>query len=198
MCMSIKRKIRLFIALISLLYCVSLIQTTYAKYVTSADATTSMAIARWNILINNQDLKNNSNFSNKVQPVFTNNANIADNVIAPTASGYFDIIINGNDTDVSFTYTITITNPTTSPITDLNLVKYTIDSGAYNNFATGTNYISNDILYNDTNKTHTIRVYVNWNDDSATQTMNNTQDTAATNNETTSFNVNVNLIQKAN
>src|SRR5574344_1276181 len=91
-----------------------------------------MAIARWNILINNQDLKNNSNFSNKVQPVFTNNANIADNVIAPTASGYFDIIINGNDTDVSFTYTITITNPTTSPITDLNLVKYTIDSGADN------------------------------------------------------------------
>src|SRR5574344_681413 len=140
-----------------------------------------MAIARWNILINNQDLKNNSNFSNKVQPVFTGNTNIADNVIAPTASGYFDIIINGNDTDVSFTYKISITNPTTSPVSDLNLVKYTIDSGSDNSFATGTNYITNDVLYSDTTKTHTIRVYVSWNDDAATQTMSNAQDTAATN-----------------
>lgn len=196
--MSIKRKIRLFIALISLLYCVSLIQSTYAKYVTSADATTQMTIARWNILVNTQDIKNNSNFTNNIQPVFTGNTNIADNVIAPTASGYFDIIINGNDTDVSFTYKISITNPTTSPVSDLNLVKYTIDSGADNSFATGTNYITNDVLYSDTTKTHTIRVYVSWNDDTATQTMSNAQDTAATNSASTSFNVNVNLIQKAN
>jgi len=194
--MSIKRKIRLFIALISLLYCVSLIQTTYAKYVTSADATTSMAIARWNILINNQDLKNNSNFSNKVQPVFTNNSNIADNVVAPTASGYFDIVINGNNTDVSFNYTITITNPSSAPVKDLKLQKYTIDNGNEISFDENINYISNTINYNDANKTHTIRVYLSWIDDS-NQTMSNTQDTAATSSTSTAMDVSINLIQKA-
>lgn len=194
--MSLKPKIRLFVALISLLYCVSLIQSTYAKYVTSADANANIAIARWNVLINNQDVKNNSDFSSKITPVFAGNDNIAANIIAPTSTGYFDIIVNGNNSDVSFTYTITLSNDINTKVTDLKLVNYTLDGGTATNFVD--NKITGDILLNDSNKTHTIRVYVMWNDDSSTETMNNASDTAATSDGKAIMDINVNLIQKAN
>lgn len=194
--MSLKPKIRLFVALISLLYCVSLIQSTYAKYVTSADANANITIARWNVLINNQDVKNNSDFSSKITPVFAGNDNIAANIIAPTSTGYFDIIVNGNNSDVSFTYTITLSNDTNTKVTDLKLVNYTLDGGTATNFVD--NKITGDILLNDSNKTHTIRVYVMWNDDSSTETMNNASDTAATSDGKAIMDINVNLIQKAN
>jgi hypothetical protein len=194
--MSLKPKIRLFVALISLLYCVSLIQSTYAKYVTSADANANIAIARWNVLINNQDVKNNSDFSSKITPVFAGNDNIAANIIAPTSTGYFDIIVNGNNSDVSFTYTITLSNDINTKVTDLKLVNYTLDGGTATNFVD--NKITGDVLLNDSNKTHTIRVYVMWNDDSSTETMNNASDTAATSDGKAIMDINVNLIQKAN
>jgi hypothetical protein len=197
--MDIKRKIRLFIALISLLYCVSLIQSTYAKYVTSADANTNMTIARWNILLNTQDIKNNSDFTNNITPVFAGNTNMAANIIAPTAEGYFDLIINGNSTDVSYSYTITLSKATENTVTDLVIDRYNLDSATTDSTFTGdTKTITGNVLYNDTNKVHTIRVYVKWNDDSATETMNNAADTAQTTNGKAVISVNVNLIQLAN
>src|SRR5574344_316792 len=114
--MKISRKIKFFIALFSLLYCISLIQSTYAKYVSNANA--NLTIARWDILINTQDVKENSDFTNTITPVFDGNANTAANVIAPTSTGYFDLTLNGTNTDVSYNYTITITNDATSTVTD--------------------------------------------------------------------------------
>jgi hypothetical protein len=196
--MNIKRKIRLFIALISLLYCVSLIQSTYAKYVTSADANANMAIARWNILLNTQDIKNNSDFTNNVTPVFAGNTNIAANIIAPTAEGYFDLIINGNSTDVSYSYTVTLSKATANTVTDLVIDRYNIDSSTSDTTFTGDTYtVTGNVLYNDTNKVHTIRVYVKWNDDTATQSMDNAADTAQTTSGKAVVSVNVNLIQLA-
>jgi hypothetical protein len=194
--MPLKQKIRLFVALISLLYCVSLIQSTYAKYITSADANANISIARWNVLVNGQDVKNNSDFSSKITPVFAGNDNMAANIIAPTATGYFDIIINGTSTDVSFTYNVTLTNDKDNQVKDLTITKYTVDSGSEEQLTN--NLITGNVLLNDTNKTHTIRVYVKWNDDTATETMDNTSDTNATNNGKAIMDVNVNLIQKAN
>ena len=55
--MNIKNKIKFFIALISLVYCISLIQDTYAKYISSASGNATMSIARWNILVNDTDIK---------------------------------------------------------------------------------------------------------------------------------------------
>ena len=67
--------------------------------------------------------------------------------------------------------------------------------------ADGTNYtysgsnVTNSILLNDANKTQTVRFNVRWNDDAATEHMDNATDTSASAEETTSFKVNVNLIQ---
>lgn len=189
--MTFKRKIAIFVALLSLFYSITLIQTTYAKYVSSAEANSNINIARWSITVNNQDVIQNSNFTNSLSPVFANNQYIKENVIAPTSEGYFDIIIDGTNADVSFKYTITLNPSNNNTIKDLKIVKYTIDDIDY----TYNENITDIINYNDENKTKSIRVFFIWNDDEETQEMNNNEDTIATVNGNANYRVNINLIQ---
>ena len=192
--MNIKNKIKFFIALISLVYCISLIQDTYAKYVSSASGNATMSIARWNILVNDTDIKNNSNFTNTITPVFEGNENIANNVIAPTSTGYFDIVLDGANADVSFNYTINLDVDETSDVSDLVIEKYTIGSDPTEYTYDGT--ISNNIILTDVNKTISYRFYVTWND-SETASMDNVGDTLAAGGEA-KIAVSINFIQLKN
>ena len=190
--MKIKRKIVFFLALMSLIYCLNLMQETYAKYVSSASANTNMAIARWNILINNQDIIQDSNFSATISPYFAGTENIKSSVVAPTSEGYFDVVLNGQNTDVSFTYSISIVQSHLNTVDDFIITKYSIN-GVEHNF-TGNN-ITENIIFNSANKTRSIRFFVKWDDDENTQTMDNEQDTIAAHNGVAAFDLNVNIIQ---
>ncbi len=189
--MKIKRKIIFFISLLSLFYCVSLMQETYAKYISSANASAELTVARWNVLVNNQDILQNSNFSDKIAPTFEGTTHIKNGIIAPTAEGYFDVTVNGEDTDVSFEWTLTLEPDETNTITDLEIVKYSIDNVeyAYNDA------ITQRVLLNDVSRTKTVRVYVRWNDNAATETMDNADDTAATKTGVAAIKVDLNVIQ---
>lgn len=189
--MKIKRKIIFFIALMSLFYCITFMQDTYAKYVSSATANTDLTIARWNILVNSQDIIENSNFSQTIVPTFEGTTNIRSGVIAPTAEGYFDITLNGQNTDVSFSYTISLDESDDNTVSDLVIYKYTIDGVDY----TYDSSITGNILLNDEVKTKTIRFHVRWNDNASTQAMNNADDTEAANSGVAALDVNVNVIQ---
>ncbi len=189
--MKTKKKIIFFVALISLFYCVNLMQDTYAKYLSSATENAELTIARWSILINDQDVVNESNFTDTISPVFAGTTNIKSDVIAPTATGYFELIINGENTDVSFRYSIGI-DTTDCAVEDLVITSYTIDGVTYT--YSGSN-VTGDILLNDVSRTQTVRFNVQWNDNALTENMDNAADTAASAEETTGFSVNVNLIQ---
>lgn len=189
--MKTKRKIIFFVALMSLFYCVTFMQDTYAKYVSSTSAIADLTIARWSILINNQDVVNESDFSETISPVFAGSANIRSDVIAPTASGYFEIILNGENTDVSFSYTISI-DTSDCVIEDLVITSYQIGNTTY---TYNGNDITGNILLNDASRTQTIRFNVEWNDSALTETMDNADDTAVVAEETAAFDINVNLIQ---
>ncbi len=189
--MKLNKKIIFFLALMSLFYCVSLMQETYAKYISSAGANTNLAIARWNILVNSTDIVNNSDFTTSIAPVFEGTTYIKNGVIAPTAEGYFDVTINGTDTDVSFTYTISLGLGSTNTVSDLKITKYVMDNVEH----TVNGNITGNILYNDAVKSKTIRVYIGWDDTAATETMDNTADTAATKNGVASVDVSVNVVQ---
>lgn len=189
--MKLNRKITFLLALLALFYCVSLIQSTYAKYLSTADADTNITIARWNILVNNQDISQNSNFSEVLEPTFTGNENIKDGVIAPTATGYFDITLDGSTTDVSFSYDISLSEAEDNTVTDLKITKYEIDGHSY----TYNGPISGNILLNDQNRALTVRVYVEWVDQTDDETMTNVDDTTAANSGVAKFKVNVNVIQ---
>lgn len=189
--MKLNRKITFLLALLALFYCISLIQSTYAKYLSTADADTNITIARWNILVNNQDISQNSNFSEVLEPTFTGNENIKDGVIAPTATGYFDITLDGSTTDVSFSYDISFSEADDNTVTDLKITKYEIDGHSY----TYNGPISGNILLNDQNRALTVRVYVEWVDQTDDETMTNVDDTTAANGGVAKFKVNVNVIQ---
>ena len=191
------KRINLFIALISLLLLITMVQNTYAKYVSSANAYTNFTIATWAFVINRQDVLSNSNFSNTITPVFINNDNIKQGVIAPTSEGYFDLAIDASGTDVSFTETITVANSANNKISDLKITGYQINGGDLVEFTEATNTITTDHLLSDHTRTTTYRIFIKWYDGEG-ENMDNQADTQASLNDTAKVNVNVQFIQKAN
>lgn len=175
-----KKFILVIIACILLALLTFLISQVYAKYITSVTGNASIAISRWNIKVNDLSIKNNDDISAKITPVFPGNDNIAANIIAPTAEGYFDLVFDFSDVDVSFKYDINVTADDTSAVSDLVTTGYSIDGGTRVNFADFNTPISDTIHLADNINSRTIRVYVMWNDDSDTATMNNIDDTAST------------------
>ena len=101
----------------------------YAKYLTSADGNTSLTIARWNIMVNDLSIKNNTDISNSIVPVFPGTEHISSNIIAPTVEGYFDLNLDFSAADVSFKYEITSGADENSSVKDLVATGYSINDG---------------------------------------------------------------------
>ena len=174
-----KKKIIMVLAFTSLLISFCFIGESYAKYVTTIDNVASMSVARWRILVNNQDIRNNPEISETLTPTIIENEHIKPGVIAPTSEGYFDLIIDATDVDVSFKYTITPTTPSDSCVKDLKVTSYSINDGEKINI--DADAITNNILYSDSERKLNMRIFIKWVDDE-TQTMDNKADTAITTN----------------
>ena len=177
------KKFILLIILILILTLILVLIQIFAKYLTSASGDATMTVARWNILVNDLSIKENTDISNTLAPVFPGNGNIADGIIAPTAEGYFDLNFDFSDADVSFKYEITTTVDENSSVKDLVTTGYSIDDGEKIVFDELNSPIIDTILLTDEIDTQKIRVYVKWNDDE-TATMDNEADTIATTSDT--------------
>lgn len=192
--MKINKKFILLLAFILLCITIFLVAQTYAKYLNSAEGQTTVNIARWNIKVNDLSITENTDISGTITPVFPGNENIASDIIAPTAEGYFDLVFDFDDVDVSFNYTIESTVDDSSPVKDFVIVGYSIDNGMRVDL-TDTNIISEDILLDSNVTTRNIRIYVKWIDD-GNATMNNQDDTIATTSNTPAiFKVNITFKQ---
>lgn len=192
-----KRYIFLILACIFVILSLFFINQIYGKYLTSANGTAVMPISRWDIKVNTQDIRNNSNISNKITPVFPGNDYIAANIIAPTAEGYFDLIFDVSAVDVSFRYSISTTVDSSSAVSDLIVTGYSIDDGTRITFPTSDTTIADTILLSSHVTSRRFRIYVMWNDNSSTASMNNQADTASTtlSNSSAKFNVAVSFTQ---
>ena len=187
------KKILLLICGLLLCICVALIAQTYAKYLSSAQSTSSINVASWNINVNNQAIVTSSDFSSVVEPVFPGNDYIAANIIAPTAEGYFDLVLDFSQVDVAFNYKISTSVNANSSVKDLVVTGYSIDGGEIIN---SNEPITEDIMLSSNIDTRTIRIYLVW-DDSATSSMDNLSDTAISNTGKAMFDVNINFTQLA-
>lgn len=176
------KKIIVPLAILCLLLCIFLIQDTYAKYITTNNESANMTIARWRILVNNKDIRENSTTMATITPVFEGNDNISSGIIAPTSEGYFDLIIDATEADVSFKYKIEISSSSSSPVKDLVATKYKIDDNEEVTLTKDNQVIENTVLHKDNTKPINIRVYIIW-DDSENSTMDNYEDTEATKKE---------------
>lgn len=173
------KKITIPLCIICFLLCLFFIEDTYAKYITSTNESASMNIARWRILVNNKDIRENSTTNAVITPIFNGNDNINSGIIAPNSEGYFDLIIDATEADVSFKYKIEISVNQNSPVKDLITTKYIIDNGNEIPLERDNATIENTVLHKDNTKPINIRVYIKW-DDSNEATMYNDADTEAT------------------
>lgn len=190
------KKILLLILCILICIVIFLIVEIYAKYLTSASGNTSLVIARWNILVNDLSIKDNPDISSKIVPEFYENSNISPDIIAPTSEGYFDLNFDFSNADVSFKYEISTEVDEQSSVKDLVATGYSVDSGEKIEFENFNDPISDTILLNSGIKTRKIRIYILWNDDEATQTMTNADDTvSAFSNNPAIFHVNISFTQ---
>ncbi len=190
-----KKKYIIILLFISLCLCLFFIQDSFAKYLTSASETANMNIARWKIIVNNKDIRDNSSSSAIISPVFLGNDNVASDIIAPGSEGYFDLIIDAKAADVSFKYKIDITTDENSAVKDIIAVKYKINNGEEILFTGGNQTIEKSVLHSDNTDVINIRVYIKWNDGDGSE-MDNSADTAATQNKVGAvLKVNMNFTQ---
>lgn len=190
------KKLLILLAVICLAIAIISFLLIYAKYTTSANSQTDVPIARWNILVNNISIKDQSDISQTLQPIFPGNENIAKDILAPTAEGYFDLYFDYNDVDVSFKYTISLAPSEQSSVKDIVATGYSVDDGEIINFTNYNEDITDSISLDNPTRTRKIRVYVKWNDDSNTATMDNYADTeSALSGNSALFNVNITFDQ---
>ena len=202
-----KKRICFMLLLMSCSLCLCFMSSTYSRYVAGTTGNIDILFAKWQILINNQDITDGNISNISMTPTIEQDENIKENTVAPTSKGYFDIDIDPTNVDVSFKYTIDL-EIDNEEIPDLMITKYTILPNDYEEGDTieyttlEGNEITNQLIYdNETENFNfepfTIRIYFEWYEGEEEQ-MNDEADTAiglasAEENEELSFTINANI-----
>ena len=193
------RKIRIILLIFSLSLTLSFMSNTYSRYVADTTGNLDILFAKWQILVNDSDITNQTSSTIELTPIVDKNDNVAYNTIAPSSTGYFDIDINPENVGVSFEYEITL-DVLNENMPDLMITKYSILDSNYkegdqiNIQSINSNAITGTLNYD--NKTEnfkfepfTIRIYFEWFEGTNEQ-MNDEADTAiATSEEDTNLDI---------
>lgn len=161
------KKLKILILIITLSVTLCLMSNTYSRYVADATGNIEIPFAKWEIMVNNENINKQASTSISFTPVIESNENIADGVIAPSSSGYFDITIDPTNVDVSFDYVINLSIENVN-MPDLMVNKYAILPDNYIEGDTlsfteiTNNQISNQVKNN--SNQFTIRIYFEWYD----------------------------------
>ncbi len=194
------KKFKVLIVIASLAITLSLMSNTYSRYVASSDGNVQIEFAKWQLLVNNTDITNSTSSTISFEPTIVPNDNVAENKIAPSSTGYFDIEIDPTNVDVSFKYNIDLVIDNTN-IPDLMVTKYEVINGEN----IETKYLENgsiaDTVYYKKGgfEAFTIRIHFEW-IEGQDETMDDTADTnigytAAAENTTFTINANINFEQ---
>lgn len=169
-----KKKAFLLLACVWFIISFSVVQTTYAKYVTNLDANANITISYWNISVNKQDIMNNSDLSGHMTAVIPRSTYAKEGVIVPGATGYFDLEIDSSKVNVAFSVIVSATiNETSSLTTDFVLSGYSLDNGiTIAELADEETSFTCNIAADTTSTI--IRVYTTWLDDG----LDSTEDTS--------------------
>lgn len=117
------KKFKVLFVIASFAITLSLMSNTYSRYVASSQGNLEVEFAKWQLSVNNTDITNSTSSSIDFEPTIEKNENIAENKIAPTSVGYFDIEIDPTNVDVSFKYSIEL-NIDNANIPDLMITRY--------------------------------------------------------------------------
>ena len=180
------KRIKIILILLVLSATLSFFSHTYSRYIADATSNLQVSFAKWQILVNENDITNGTTSNIELTPIIETATNIKANTIAPSSKGYFDILINPSNVEVSFDYKLTL-ELLNENMPDILISKYAILPDTYketdkvtklditNNEITGTFDFDNNTK-NFTFKPFTIRVYFEWFEGTG-ETMNDEQDT---------------------
>lgn len=171
-----KKRIFLILSCVWLILSFVVIKTTYAKYLTSIDGNTSVSISTWKLLLNNQDIINEEDFSSNISLVFPETAYSIENYIVPGSIGYFDLNVDCSDVSLYFKYIVDCTFEENNEINDLKVIGFSVEGN--NSSITYLDDINTQVInYVLPDSTFSsMRVYVQWNDD-LTNTLDDSEDT---------------------
>ena len=180
------KKIKIILILLTLSVTLSFMSDTYSRYVVNTNSNVEMTFANWQILVNETDITNGTTTSLAITPVIEESEHVKSNTIAPSSKGYFDILINPSNVEVSFNYQVNF-KVLNENLTDIKILKYAILDENYVEGETKIesqdivdNTITGSLTYdnqteNFTYKPFTIRVYFEWYEGEG-ETMDNKQD----------------------
>ena len=116
------KKFRILLVLVSMIITLCIMSDTYSRYVASSDGNVQAEFARWQLLVNNTDITSSTVSELSFEPVVQSNSNVAENKVAPSSKGFFDIEIDPKNVDVSFKYTISL--EMNDSVSDLMITRY--------------------------------------------------------------------------
>ena len=202
--MTLSKKVKILLLIVSLSLTLSFMSNTYSRYVADTTGNLELLFAEWQILVNEEDITNETSSTIQLTPIIDNqNGNVANNRVAPSSTGYFDIAIDPSNVEVSFDYEISLSfdETITSKVPDLMITQYsildsgqtTLDTEDIEIVSMVNNKITNTLNFD--NKTEnfkfepfTIRIYFEWFDgydedvpaeeQTKTQTMDDAADSA--------------------
>ena len=170
------KKIYILIGIIMLGFTTYEVATSYAKYASQGIATAEKQAGAWVIKINDKDISAKSSDKQFIidQLTYHSNDYVLENKIAPSSSGYFDVIIDASGSSVAVKFDVTI------DLTALNISRAINFESAYKVtdeqetdelVRTGENTYSGIVTLNDveSNKPTTVRFYIGWEDDETGQ-----------------------------
>lgn len=179
--MKLKFNIKLYffiLAILFLILTVFLINNTFARYITALTATSTVKMGRWSILVNDQNIVENSNLSERIIPVFNSNPTyIAEDKIVPTSTGYVTININYEEVSVPFEYKISFVQENSTPLADFKFTDYSIDGGSAIQVDNANSIIIGNITPDGITTEHNFLLNFAWVDDSSAS-LDDTKDTA--------------------
>ena len=179
------KKFKILLLLISSSFTLGLMSNTYSRYVANTTGDVELVFAKWQILLNNEDITNGTTSTLDITPVIEENQNIEDNTIAPSSKGYFDVNIDPSNVGVSFNYKVEL-KVLNEDMPDLMITKYAIlDKDYIDGDEITTTNIENNIINGTLDfdketenykfEPFTIRVYFEWYEGLVEQ-MNDEQD----------------------
>jgi hypothetical protein len=208
-----KIEVKIFALIIAFFVLLSNINSSYARYVSSSNGSTTLDFSTWKILVNNTDITYNYTSTMNFTPTIITRSTVRSGKFAPGSIGYFDIVINTSNVQTAYNYTVAIAK--TGDIANLKVIGYsntlsdTLSTTPAHSFCTNSSGGCN--LYND-NATigpstrnlpssgnfsnFTIRIFFKW-IDNYNGTSTNVNDTLigkkAANGETITYNIAVSL-----
>lgn len=164
------KKTWILVGLIMLIITSYEIIKSYAKYVSEGEAVATKQAGEWVIKVNNTDISNSNNSTtfNISNLVYPSNQYVVEGKMAPSSTGYFDIVIDPTGSSVAVRFDVTLDVQSLNIIDSLGFTNaYRVVNGVETSQGitqTGTNTYSGIISLSDVENEvqTTLRFYLGW------------------------------------